>query len=155
MSATTFSIGCLAREAGVHVQTLRHYESLGLLTPSARTAGGQRRYSTDDRRRVLFIRHAREFGFSLERIREVLGLAASEDRCASIDALAAEQLDAVRERIRRLQALEQELERMVAQCGGGPVSRCRVLEVLGDHAHCGCDHGRVECEHTGAMALEA
>jgi len=141
MPPQTLSIGRLAREAGVHVQTLRHYESLGLITPSARTEGGQRRYSPDDRRRVLFIRHAREFGFSLERIRAVLGLAESADRCAGIDALAAEQLDAVRARIRRLQALEQELERMVDQCDGGPVQCCRVLEVLGDHAHCGCDHG--------------
>ena len=55
------TIGQLAKQAGVHVQTLRYYEQENLLVPGARTSGGQRRYSREDCQRLHFIRHAREF----------------------------------------------------------------------------------------------
>ena len=135
-------IGELARAAGVHVQTLRYYESEGLLVPSARTAGGQRRYTRDDQRRLQFIRHAREFGFSIEQIRELIELAADHDRsCAQIDAIARRHRDQVRHRIALLRELESELDRMLDECAGGRVTDCRVLETLGDHAQCAVEHG--------------
>lgn len=137
------SIGSLAAEAGVHVQTLRYYEHEGLLTPSARTPGGQRRYADADRRRLHFIRHAREFGFTIDQVRELLELAADPDRsCAEIDAIARRHRDAVQRRIALLTELEQELDRMIRDCEGGRVTECRVLDVLGDHERCRSDHGR-------------
>lgn len=143
MSVTaTRSIGQLAEEAGLHVQTLRYYEREGLLVPSHRSPGGQRRYTEADRRRLHFIRHAREFGFSVDRIRELLDLASEEDRsCAEIDAIARRHREEVRRRIRLLRELESELDRMVSECAGGRVTDCRVLEVLGDHDLCRRDHG--------------
>lgn len=142
-----FTIGALARAAGVHVQTLRYYEREGLLIPGSRTSGGQRRYREADRRRLHFIRHAREFGFSIGQIRELLDLAADRGRsCEEIDAIARRHLEDVGHRIRLLRELEQELNRMVDECAGGRTVNCRVLEVLGDHALCGTDHGHDEPE---------
>ena len=136
------SIGQLAQAAGVHVQTLRYYETERLLVPSAHTPGGQRRYTAADLRRLHFIRHAREFGFPIEQIRELLGLAADRDRsCAEVDAIARRHRELVQRRIRLLQELDAELERMVTECAGGRVTDCRVLEVLGDHDCCRADHG--------------
>lgn len=136
------TIGALARAAGVHVQTLRYYEREGLLVASARTAGGQRRYTQSDRRRLQFIRHAREFGFSIDQIRELTELSADHGRsCAEIDAIARRHRDRVRHRIRLLREMESELDRMVNECAGGRVTNCRVLEILGDHALCAVDHG--------------
>lgn len=135
------TIGALAQAAQVHVQTLRYYEAEGLLVPSGRTPGGQRRYSDDDRRRLHFIRHAREFGFSVEQIRELLDLAAERDRsCAQVDEVARRHRQSVRRRIELLRELEGELDRMIEECAGGCVSECRVLEVLGNHDLCGADH---------------
>ncbi len=135
-------IGALARAAGVHVQTLRYYEAEGLLVPSARTAGGQRRYTRDDQRRLQFIRHAREFGFSIEQIRELIELSADHDRsCGQIDAIARRHRDQVRRRIILLRELESELDRMLGECAGGRVTDCRVLEILGDHSLCAVEHG--------------
>lgn len=146
MTATaTLTIGRLARQAGLHVQTLRYYETEGLLVPSARTPGGQRRYSAADARRLHFIRHAREFGFSVEQIRELLALASEGERpCAEVDAIARRHREDVRRRIRLLRELEAELDRMVSECAGGRVTDCRVLEVLGDHELCRRDHGHRE-----------
>lgn len=136
------TIGQLARRAGVHVQTLRYYESQGLLSPSGRTAGGQRRYDADAARRLHFIRHAREFGFSSDQIRELLELAADSGRsCAEIDAIARRHREFVRRRIELLHQLEHELDRMLDECSGGRVTDCRVLEALGDHNRCRTDHG--------------
>ena len=135
-------IGELARSAGVHVQTLRYYEAEGLLVPSARTAGGQRRYTRSDRKRLHFIRHAREFGFSIEQIRELIDLSSDQGRsCAEIDAIARRHRDLVRRRIALLRELEGELDRMVDECEGGRVTDCRVLEILGDHDLCRVEHG--------------
>ena len=136
------SIGQLAARAGVHVQTLRYYDQQGLLPPSHRTDGGQRRYAEADLRRLHFIRHAREFGFPVERIRELLALSAEGDRsCAEVDAIAREHRAEVRRRIALLRELEAELDRMVSECAGGRVTDCRVLEVLGDHERCRHEHG--------------
>ncbi len=136
------TIGQLARRAGIHVQTLRYYEHQGLLAPSGRTAGGQRRYDARAARRLHFIRHAREFGFATEQIRELLDLAGDSSRsCAEIDAIVRRHRELVRRRIELLQQLEGELDRMLSECSGGRVTDCRVLEALGDHARCSSEHG--------------
>jgi DNA-binding transcriptional MerR regulator len=145
--AAELTIGQLARWANVHVQTVRYYEREGLLVPSARTSGGQRRYTDADRRRLHFIRHAREFGFPIEQIRELIELAGERERsCGEIDAIARRHRDGVRRRIHLLRELETELDRMVDECAGGRVTDCRVLEVLGSHDLCRVDHGHGEGE---------
>jgi len=136
------SIGRLGQAARVKVPTIRYYEQIGLLPEADRSAGNQRLYPQAALDRLAFIRHARDLGFPLEAIRDLLGLSDHPDQsCAAADAIARVQLEAVRDRIARLRALEGELQRMLAQCASGTISDCRVIEVLGDHANCAHDHG--------------
>lgn len=131
------TIGKLGQAAGVKVPTVRYYEQIGLLPEPERSTGNQRLYPRAALDRLAFIRHARELGFPLEAIRDLLSLSDKPDQpCAAADTIAKAQLQAVRARLARLKALELELERMVEQCAHGAISDCRVIEVLGDHAQC-------------------
>jgi len=135
------TIGKLGQATGVKVPTIRYYEQIGLLPEPDRSAGNQRLYPKATLDRLAFIRHARELGFSLEAIRDLLSLSDRPDRpCAAVDDIARAQLVATRARITRLEALKAELERMLAQCACGTISDCRVIEVLSDHSHCAHDH---------------
>lgn len=135
------TIGVLAKRTGTKVQTIRYYEQIGLMPEAERTAGGQRRYRDAALDRLAFIRHARHLGFGLDAIRELLDLSDRPDRpCADVDAIARRHLEDVERRIARLEALQLELCRMLAQCGDGRVADCRVLEVLRDHAECLTEH---------------
>lgn len=125
------TIGRLAAAAGVKAPTIRYYEEIGLLPPPERSAGNQRLYGDAHQQRLAFIRHARELGFSLEAIRELLRLSDDPDQsCAAADAIARRQLAAVDSRIARLTALRGELGRMLRQCSSGRIADCRVIEAL-------------------------
>ncbi len=129
------TIGRVAAATGCKVQTIRYYEEIGLLARPARSRGNQRLYDAAAVERLTFIRHARELGFPLEAIRDLLSLAdRPEQCCAAADAIARRHLEQVEQRIARLTALEAELKRMIAQCSGGRISDCRVIEALGDPA---------------------
>ncbi|MHB2266230.1 MerR family transcriptional regulator [Aliihoeflea sp. PC F10.4] len=136
-----FSIGDLSRRTGVKVPTIRYYEDVGLIAPAERSEGNQRRFGRDELDRLAFIRHARDLGFSLEAIRDLIDLSSHPDRtCHAADEIAAEQLASVRERIARLKRLERELERMTRNCEGHTVGECDVLRSLADHDLCAGDH---------------
>ena len=132
------SIGDLARRTGVKVPTIRYYEQIGLLPSPPRTAGGQRRYGEDELKRLDFIRHARDLAFDIEDIRQLLALTGAPQRsCHEADSIAIRHLAEITARIRRLEALRDELQRMVDECGHGRICECRILEVIGDHGQCG------------------
>lgn len=138
------TIGTLARATGTNVQTIRYYEHIGLMLEPGRTAGGQRRYGDRDLDRLAFIRHARQLGFALEAIRELLDLSDHPEKpCQEADQIARRQLRLVEQRMARLEALRTELKRMVRECGGGNSADCRVLEVLRDHSECLTDHEKI------------
>ena len=131
------TIGQLAAEAGCAVQTIRHYEQIGLLPAAARSAGNQRRYGRTHRERLAFIRHARDLGLSLDEIRDLLRIGETADGpCTDADAIIRGHLATVTARIAQLEALRREFERMLGECHGGTVSDCRVLGILADHAQC-------------------
>lgn len=131
------TIGKLGEAAGVKVPTIRYYEQIGLLPEPERSTGNQRLYGQSALQRLAFIRHSRELGFPLEAIRRLLSLSDRPDQpCATVDAIAKDQFAAVEARIARLTALKAELERMITQCAQGTIAECRIIEVLGDHAHC-------------------
>ncbi|MGZ3218012.1 MerR family transcriptional regulator [Paracoccus sp. T5] len=135
------SIGKLSAATGVKVPTIRYYEQVGLLPRPPRTQGNQRLYDRRAVARLSFIRHARDLGFPLEAVRELLGLSDHPDQsCAAADAIARRQLQEVNARIQRLTALRDELERMLRQCACGTIGECRVIEVLGDHDQCQGSH---------------
>lgn len=135
------SIGELARQTGVKVPTIRYYEQMGLLEAAERTEGNQRRYEPSDRDRLAFIKHARDLGFTIEAIHELLDLSGHPERpCTHADEIAARQLDIVRDKIARLRGLEQELDRMVSLCHDGHVKDCYVIRSLANHDLCSGDH---------------
>jgi len=132
-----YAIGALARETGVKVPTIRFYESIGLMPQPKRTAANRRLYGEDALRRLKFVRHARELGFDVQQIRNLLGLADDLQRpCAEVDAIARLHLKDIDSRIKRLKALRSEMSRMIDECGHGKVADCRILEVLGNHDFC-------------------
>ena len=135
------AIGELSRRTGVKVTTVRYYEEVGLMPAPPRTGGRQRRYGEAEVSRLEFIRHARDLGFEVAAIRELLQLSAQPERsCAEVDAIARHHISEVERRIGQLQALGEELRRMVDECGHGRMSECRVVQVLADHRH--CEHRR-------------
>lgn len=137
--AEDLTIGALAKRAATKVQTIRFYEQEGLMPEPARSEGGQRRYSKAHADRLAFIRHARELGFPLDAIRELLKLVDKPDQpCERVDRVASEVLADVEAKIARLEILRGELRRMVRQCRHGRVSDCRVIKVLADHSHSNC-----------------
>ncbi len=138
----TFSIGELARRTEVKVPTIRYYEDIGLLQPPTRTAGNQRRYTTAGIERLSFIKHARALGFSLEAIAELIALQEHPDRsCQSANDIASTQLATVRDKLRRLRALEKELKRIVNGCDGtSTTDACYVITALADHSLCNDAH---------------
>lgn len=131
------SIGTLAERTHCKVQTIRYYEQIGLMPPPERNAGNQRRYTEAAIKRLTFIRHARDFGFTVEAIRELLDMADQPDRpCDYVDGLAKRHLDKVETKLARLSSLRDELRRMIRQCQGDRVGACRIIEVLSDHQLC-------------------
>ncbi|MCB5409007.1 MerR family transcriptional regulator [Pseudogemmobacter faecipullorum] len=134
-------IGKLSAATGVKVPTIRYYEQIGLLPEPGRSEGNQRLYDRAARDRLAFIRHARDLGFPLEAIRELLSLTdVPTHSCAAADAIARRQLAEVEARIARLDSLRGELQRMISHHKGGTIAECRVIEVLGNHALCQHDH---------------
>ena len=130
------AIGAASRASGIKVPTIRYYEQIGLLPSPPRTQGNRRLYDAGDLRRLRFIRHARELGFEIGPIRELLALAGEPDRpCESADRIAAAHLADIDHKIARLTALRREVARM-AECTQHSVADCRVIEVLGDHGTC-------------------
>ena len=137
MNGRGISIGEAARQSGVKVPTIRFYEQIGLLPAPPRSEGNRRQYDEKDLGRLSFIRHARELGFEIADIRELLELTEQpQSSCHEADSIARRHLDEIRQRIVRLQALSGELQRMVEECGHGKVCECRVIQILADHDEC-------------------
>jgi Cu(I)-responsive transcriptional regulator len=134
---SAIAIGDLARLTGVKIPTIRYYEDVGLLPEPPRTESNRRQYGDKAVNRLKFIRHARELGFEVDAIRELLDLAEQPQRsCAKVDALAREHLYAISSRIERLTALKTEVEQMIKACAKGRIAKCRVIDVLSHHEHC-------------------
>ena len=129
MSAIT--IGELSLRTGVRIATIRSYEDAGLLSPPARTTGGQRRYDEDDAHRLVFIKHARRLGFEVPEVRDLVHL---DDRADMVDAehrkVAAAYLQLVRDKIERLKILEAELGRITSEARQGRRARSTLTRIL-------------------------
>lgn len=108
------TIGKLAARAGVNVETVRYYHRIGLLAEPLRE-GSYRHYADDDLQQLHFIRRAKEAGFSLDEIRELLHLDAVSDR-RRIRAMAASRLDDIRGRIQDMEILATRLQGLIDQC---------------------------------------
>lgn len=130
--ATEHTIGQLAKAVGVNVQTLRYYERLKLLPPSARTSSGYRLYGPSEVARLRFIKNAQALGFTLQEIGELLSLRVrSTARCGDVQRKAQAKLKQVEAKVRDLRDLAKALRRLVRACQAGrPTDRCPILHSL-------------------------
>ncbi len=140
------TIGAIAKATGVKVTTIRYYESIGLMAKPNRTGSGQRVYDDQALDRLKFIKHARELGFPVETIRELIALQLQpEDSCDAVDKIVQRHLSDIRHRLRQLEALENELQRIADACQGGKLESCSVLNCLADHEQCISEtHGKFD-----------
>jgi MerR family transcriptional regulator, mercuric resistance operon regulatory protein len=122
------TIAGLAAAAGVGVETVRYYQRRGLMAQPPK-AGSTRRYGLADVRRLQFIRHAQAAGFTLEEIKELLALDATDDR-ARARALAKARVQALNEQIRKLKLARDALKRLEAECAGGASGPCPILSAF-------------------------
>jgi MerR family mercuric resistance operon transcriptional regulator len=126
------TIGQVARHAGVGIETVRFYERQGLLEEPARKQSGYRQYGEDVVARLRFIRRAKELGFSLKEIKELLALRVDPTTtCAEVRSKAAAKLTDVEQKIEALQRIRKALVKLTAVCRGrGPTSECPILDAL-------------------------
>lgn len=139
MAMTTRSarrgIGALSERTGCNIETIRYYERIGLMPPATRSEGGHRLYGETQARRLGFIRRTRQLGFTLDEVRTLLRLVdGGRYTCAQVKRITVHHLDDVRRKIADLRKIERVLEEMAAQCDGGTVPKCAVIDALFDEA---------------------
>jgi MerR family mercuric resistance operon transcriptional regulator len=127
-----FSIGELASQANVHVETLRYYERRGLIPKPHRTVSNYRVYSSDNLRRLKFIKQAQALGFSLSEIKKLLALRATpRARCADVRRYATRKIEDIDAKIHSLARMRKALQNLLDECSGkGPATECPILESL-------------------------
>lgn len=131
MQHQKLAIGGLSKQSGCKIQTIRHYEDIGLLPPSIRTDGNHRLYNTGHIDRLIFIRRGRELGFSIEDIRELFELSENPDAsCKKASAIAKRHLTNIKKSKASLSALEKELSAMINTCPNADISTCRIIEAF-------------------------
>lgn len=128
----TLTIGQLAKQAQVNVETVRYYERRGLIPEPPRRESGYRQYSQDAVARLQFIRRAKELGFSLREISDLLSLRVGPDAtCGDVKRRAERKLTDIEEKLQALQRMKKALTKLAAACRGrGPTSECPILEAL-------------------------
>jgi DNA-binding transcriptional MerR regulator len=135
MAPASLSIRALADQTGCNVPTIRYYEQIGLLPLAKRTSGGHRQYLESDRRRLQFIKRCRDFGFSIEQVRDLVAKFENGDGdCVDIRNVVQAQLAVVRSKLTQLRDLEANLAAFVADCDsscvGGAHRDCCIIDDL-------------------------
>jgi len=136
-------IGELAKRTSCDIETIRYYEKSGLLEEPARSPNGYREYDGQHLERLQFIRHCRSLQLGLQEVRVLLDIKANPSAgCASVDELLDGHIERVREQMKSLQALEQQLVSLRKQCQGPhSVDECGILQNLNEAAEsheCAC-----------------
>jgi Cu(I)-responsive transcriptional regulator len=130
-AAWPVNIGEAARLSGVSAKMVRHYEGLGLLGRVSRSDGGYRQYSEADVHTLRFIKRARELGFPMEQIGELVGLWQNRRRAsASVRKVAQKHAAELAQRIARMQEMQRTLQHLIHCCHGDERPECPILEEL-------------------------
>lgn len=120
-----FTIGQLAKKVSINVQTIRFYERRGILKPTRREDSGYRIYDEESLKRLHFIRQAKELGFSLKEIHDLLNLRVrSVQTCDRVKNKASEKLEEIQKKINHLKTLEKTIKTLISDCKNRKVSDC-------------------------------
>ncbi len=114
----------------MNIETVRYYERVGLLPEPPRSEGGHRLYAREHLDRLAFIRRSRELGFTLEAVRNLLGLVEGGHSCGEIRDAALAHVKDIRRKIADLRRMERTLSETAARCEGGAAPECPIIEVL-------------------------
>ena len=130
---TTLTIGQLAKKSQVNIDTVRYYERRGIIPEPPRRDSGYRQYSQDDVARIQFIKRAKELGFTLQEVQELLNLRVDPDTpCAVVKRRADLKIIDIKEKLQSLKRIKKALNKLSASCSGrGPVGDCPILAALG------------------------
>jgi MerR family Zn(II)-responsive transcriptional regulator of zntA len=130
-------IGELAQRTGISRDALRFYEKHGLITPTARTDSGYRLYSKSDVLRISFILSAKEVGFTLNEIHQLLELEVTKDKksCQDVKEFVDNKIQVVNQRLIEMKKIKQSLKTLSVACCGGdePATHCTILGALNTH----------------------
>ena len=128
-----FNIGETAKASGLSAKMIRHYEKVGLFPEALRTEAGYRQYTDKEVSTLRFIRQSRDLGFSIEQIRELLGLWQNQRRPSrQVKVLAQAHLQELDAKLQELQAMKATLAHLVAHCHGDDRPDCPIVENLAD-----------------------
>lgn len=121
----------VARQTGLNARTIRYYERIGLVDSPPRLDNGYRQYSEQNIRQLWFLRHARQFGFSIDECRELLGLWANPNRrSAEVYSLVSDKVRDIEQHIRELRAMKKVLTELLAKCPADDSSDCAIIDQL-------------------------
>lgn len=124
-------IGAAAEQSGVSAKMIRHYESIGLLPKAARTQANYRVYRPSDVHTLRFIKRARTLGFSIEDIRQLLGLWQNRSRSsAAVKSISRKHVQELKQRIAQMQSMVDTLEHLAEHCHGDHRPECPILDDL-------------------------
>ena len=129
------NIGQAAKASGVSAKMIRHYEEVGLTPAASRSEAGYRQYSEAEVHSLRFIRHARDLGFSIAQIAELVGLWQNRRRSSSrVKALALAHVAELESKLAKLQAMKDTLQHLAHCCHGDDRPECPILDRLADNA---------------------
>jgi MerR family transcriptional regulator, copper efflux regulator len=128
----SMTVGALAKQAGVKIDTIRYYERHGLLPKPPRTNSGYRTFTHGSVERLRFIKQAQALGFTLNEVKQLLALQVSpRTTCGDVRERAQAKVTDIQQKIDALQAMKRALEQLVSACAGdGPASECSFLATL-------------------------
>lgn len=132
MNTNIYLISELANRAGVNKETIRFYEKKGLLAVPKRTTGGYRQYSQEDLERLVFIKNAKELGFALSEIKELLAIADGDIyKCRDVRQIAENKLEHINNQLKHLKKLKTTLTGLVTECHRAKtIKYCPIIESL-------------------------
>ena len=129
------NIGDIAKATGISTKMIRYYEETGLIRPATRALSGYRVYSDNEVHALRFISRARDLGFSVDQMADLLALWRDRSRAsADVKAIALQHVEALEEKARALQAMSHTLRHLAAHCNGGDRPECPIIEQFADAA---------------------
>lgn len=128
-------IGDIAKRTGLKIETVRFYESEGLIDPPLRSGGNYRLYDQSHLDRLSFVKRSRDLGFTLDQVRDLLRLADyPRGSCAEVDAMAVQQIAEIDRKLADLQTLREEVARW-GRCDATTIADCRLIDALSSGAN--------------------